>query len=110
MFEYFYVLQEQVDLGDEESTVATIVNKLFLDLLDRTEDMHKIGLGLRDLHDDNVLVIRYDYNKFKLRLIDFGLNAVLDQPESIEQYDKMKLKNSFRDPSITDENYHKQVY
>lgn len=58
VFEYFQTLKDHVDIGFEEKTVNRITGKLFLDLLDRAEEIHKLGIGLRDLHDDNVLIVR----------------------------------------------------
>eukprot|EP00825_Cyclidium_porcatum_P020057 TRINITY_DN22882_c0_g1_i4.p1 TRINITY_DN22882_c0_g1~~TRINITY_DN22882_c0_g1_i4.p1 ORF type:complete len:423 (+),score=76.37 TRINITY_DN22882_c0_g1_i4:109-1377(+) len=111
IFEYFSTIQDHIDIGFDPITVEKITFNLFSDLLDRVEDLHKLQLGLRDMHDDNILIQRKTNSKFKLRIIDFGLCAKLTQSvSSLKFYQGQSINNQFRDPSITDMQYHQQKY
>ena len=49
VYEYFLNQKDFMDLGCEDVTVSRITSKIFMDLLNITENMHKLQLGIRDL-------------------------------------------------------------
>lgn len=69
--------------------------------------MHKINLGIRDLHDDNVLILRKPDGKFSVRLCDFGYVANLG---SGQQSVNVLSSSQFRNPTITGKKFNKQEF
>ena len=60
-----------------------LARDLFMQLVDTVSECHEKGVVHRDIKDENILI---DINTFKIKLIDFGSGALLQE----ELYRKFK--------------------
>ena len=74
-------------------------------LIDKTKQLHKLGILHKDIHDDNVLVNIVD-NKINLYLTDFGISKTFK--DMINNFKKRDL-NSIEDLFYSYRYYENQI-
>merc|ERR1711970_1064259 len=81
--DYFYVVMERFNSKDlfdfitEQGPLPEhLARDLFMQLVDTVSECHEKGVVHRDIKDENILI---DINTFRIKLIDFGSGALLQE-------------------------------
>merc|ERR1711887_156408 len=79
----FYVVMERFNskdlfdfISEQGPLPEDLAKDLFMQLVDTVSECHEKGVVHRDIKDENILI---DINTFKIKLIDFGSGALLQE-------------------------------
>merc|ERR1712058_151824 len=79
----FYVVMERFNskdlfdfISEQDPLPEHLARDLFMQLVDTVNECHEKGVVHRDIKDENILI---DINTFKIKLIDFGSGALLQE-------------------------------
>merc|ERR1711887_528846 len=79
----FYVVMERFNskdlfdfISEQGPLPENLAKDLFMQLVDTVSECHEKGVVHRDIKDENILI---DINTFKIKLIDFGSGALLQE-------------------------------
>lgn len=101
------IVQEKMDssLRNWIQKGNTLNNLHKIQLINKTKQLHKLGILHKDIHDDNILVNIVD-NKINLYLADFGISKTFK--EFINNFKKKDLDN-IEDLFYSIEYYYEQI-